>query len=272
MEESSIAAGGAAHELISRAVWVGARDAASLEVLRANLPRRSGSHCPLRRRRGFVPVARPRRPRGRRQPAPQRRRLGQRRVGGDYRAGDLDPARLGGSISRPLELQPMIAYEDHRISEAAWSRRCSRGTGDDLERSGATPARPLDFLADASGTGSPASVAAALWSAAHTMSRRPCCWRASDDAPRREPLPPAEGGGRSRPVRARSGPGVGVEGAEPDAESAVAVLPTVRPGRVGRANRCRRGADGQALDAPAGREAALTEAIDGTPSRQRPRQ
>jgi hypothetical protein len=151
VEEPTIAAGGAAHELISRASWIGARDARSLELLRASFdgdPDRlvlSGDDA--------VPLL----DFGHAAPEPV---VNLHLNAGDWVSDDPEQMilgvvailrRLGESAGERLELQPVIAYEDTRISEAAQMSRVLDRHGDDLERSGLTPIPSLDVLADATG-------------------------------------------------------------------------------------------------------------------------
>jgi hypothetical protein len=150
VEETTIAAGGATHELISRAAWVGARDAGSLQVLRANLPQDadrivlSGDDAlPLLDRGPAVPED----------------LVNLHLNAGDWVSDEAEAMigrviailrRLGEASSRPLELQPVIAYEDDRISESSLISEVLGRHRSDLEEVGVTPAAPLEVLADAS--------------------------------------------------------------------------------------------------------------------------
>jgi hypothetical protein len=59
--------------------------------------------------------------------------------------------RLGEAWGRPLELQPVVAYEDDRISEAGQVAELIERYRRDLEGAGLTPIPPLELLADAAG-------------------------------------------------------------------------------------------------------------------------
>ena len=61
--------------------------------------------------------------------------------------------RVGETSSHPLQLQPVIAYEDDRISEARLISEMVERYGQDLEQAGLTPVRPLNVLADATENG-----------------------------------------------------------------------------------------------------------------------
>ena len=178
--------------------------------------------------------------------------------------------RLGEASSRPLELQPIIAYEDNRISEASLVSEVLARHGDDLERSGVTPARPLDVLADAlrnrlAGFRRGRLTVSCSYHVAVTslLAGIPTMLLAENRYYEQ----------KAAGVRDLFGldPGlVGVEGAEPDAESAVAVLAD-GPARTALIERIGAGAGRMVKRSDAGRaaaRAALTEAIDGTPSRQ----
>ena len=268
VEEGLIAAGGAAHELISRATWVGARDAGSLEFLRANLaqePHRivvSGDDAvPLLHLGPAVPEY-----------------LVNFHINAGEWVSDQPEAvigrvvailrRLGEASSRPLELQPVIAYEDDRISEARLISEVMERHRRDLERAGLIPAPPLDVLADATGNS-----LARFRRARLTVS---CSYHVAVTsllagiptmllAANRYYEQKAAG---LRHLFGLDGGLVGVEGTKPDSDAAAAVLRD-GPARAALIDQIRAGAVRMVDRCDAGRAdvgAALAKALDGVPA------
>ena len=162
--------------------------------------------------------------------------------------------RWGKPRSRPLELQPMIAYEDDRISEASLvSEMVERyRPGSRAER--VTPVRPLDVLADAlrnrlAGFRRGRLTVSCSYHVAVTslLAGIPTMLLAENRYYEQ----------KAAGVRDLFGldPGlVGVEGAEPDAESAVAVLAD-GPARTALVERIGAGAGRRVKRSDAGRAA-----------------
>jgi Polysaccharide pyruvyl transferase len=265
VEETTIAAGGATHELISRAAWVGARDAGSLEALRANLPQ--GADRIVLSGDDALPLL----DLG---PAVPEDLVNLHLNGGDWVSDEAEAMigrviaivrRLGEASSRPLELQPVVAYEDDRVSEASLISEVLGRHRDDLGQVGVTPITPLEVLADASHNGlagfrrarltvscSYHVALTSLLAGIPTMLLAGNRYYEQKSAGLRDLFGLDEGL-------------VGVAGGETDAEAAVAVLAD-GPARTALVERIRAGAARTVERCNAGRgaaAAALAEALDG---------
>lgn len=151
LDEAVVAPGGIAHELLSRASWIGVRDSDSLGLVRANLPNANDGRAVL-----AGDDALPLLPRGTAAAEPV---VNLHLNDGVWVSDDPDAMirgvasllrELGRAAAMPLRLQPVIAYEDPRVSE----RRVVAGLldrhGGELEEGGFTePLAPIDVLDDA---------------------------------------------------------------------------------------------------------------------------
>lgn len=271
VEEALIAAGGAAHELISRATWVGARDPGSREVLRANLAQEpdrivvSGDDAlPLLDHGPAVP---------------------EYVVNLHINAGDWvndEPEamlgrvvailrRLGEASSRPLELQPVIAYEDNRISEARLISEVMERHGRDLELAGLTPTPPLDVLADATGNGLARFRRARLTvSCSYHVALTSLLAGIPTMLLAGNPYYDQKAAGL-RDLFGLDGGLIGVEGTGPDSDAAVAVI-SDGPARAALVEQIRTGAARMVEHCDAGRAAVvagLSESLEGVPAGRR---
>jgi len=149
VDEPAIAPGGPAHEHLSRAAWIGVRDVNSLRYMRHQ-----------------VPVATDRTELAGDDALPflcheptESRPIVNLHVNNGSWVSD-DPAaingkvvallrELGGAAEEPLELQPVIAYEDPRVSERSVVTSLLEHQGEQLQDAGLTPIEPLDILDDA---------------------------------------------------------------------------------------------------------------------------
>jgi hypothetical protein len=150
VDEAAVAPGGVAHELLSRAWWVGARDVQSLHSMREHLGvpvELSGDDAlPFLR---FPPT----------EAGPA--------INLHVNAGQWvsdDPTSMAVRIvatlrdvalaaDAPLELRPVIAYEDPRVSERRVVTELLAEHHDALLESGLTPGPAVDLLTDATGNG-----------------------------------------------------------------------------------------------------------------------
>lgn len=147
VEESTVAPGGAAHELLSRVRWLGARDVISLKHVQTHLDvpaELTGDDAvPYLR---FPPVAV--------EPIVNLHVNAGEWVSDDAGAMAERMARLlrglGEGSQTPLQLQPVIAYEDPRVSERAVVERLLKEYREAFRESGLNPIPALDLLADAS--------------------------------------------------------------------------------------------------------------------------
>jgi len=153
VDEAAVAPDGPAHDLLSRASWIGVRDVDSLRYLRRQIPAvadrvelagddalpfleeqtvESGTVVNLHvNDGGWV---------------------------SDEPEGILDRIvalmkELASASSEPFQLQPVIAYEDPRVSERSIVADLLERESDQLEEVGLRPIEPLDVLDDAIGNG-----------------------------------------------------------------------------------------------------------------------
>lgn len=149
VEEDAVAPGGVAHDLLAHASWIGLRDAGSLEHVRRHMPSLAGrvelagdDALPFleHRQTEASPVVNLHVNDGSwisEEPESVRRRI-------------VALVRdLGMATDEPLELQPIVAYEDPRVSERGiLSQLLERHRGE-LEDAGLKLSKPLDVLEDA---------------------------------------------------------------------------------------------------------------------------
>lgn len=149
VDETAIGPGGPAHEILSRASWIGVRDADSLGYVRRQIPGAAGrvelagdDAVPFldREQTESGPVV-------------------NLHVNDGSWISD-QPESIGENIvalledlaaaaGEPLELQPIIAYEDPRVSERRIVSNLLERHGARLEKVGLAPTEPLDVLDDA---------------------------------------------------------------------------------------------------------------------------
>lgn len=150
VDESAVAPGGVAHELLARASSIGARDARSLEYLRAHLPAAIAETAELTGD-DAVPFLRP-------AEAESEPVVNLHLNDGIWVSDDPDgmAARVasmledvGRTVGTPLRLQPVIAYEDPRVSERRAIAALIGRFGSELEGAGYAIADPVDLLGDA---------------------------------------------------------------------------------------------------------------------------
>jgi polysaccharide pyruvyl transferase WcaK-like protein len=150
VDEPAVAAGGVAHELLSRASWIGVRDAPSLGYLRAHLAAGGGGPIELSGDDALPFLHHPRVP-----PEPV---VNLHLNDGVWVSDDPDAMagrivallrELGRAFPGTLRLQPVIAYEDPRVSERRVIAALLQRYDGELERAGFVPALPLDLLEDA---------------------------------------------------------------------------------------------------------------------------
>lgn len=149
VEEAAIAPGGSGHDLLSRASWIGVRDVDSLRYVRRQIPGVAGRvelagddatpflACPPGEPKAVVNL----------------------HVNDGTWISDAPEAlpekvarlvqSLGMASEERLELQPVIAYEDPRVSERQIISNLLEQRGDGLEGAGFKLAEPLDVLEDA---------------------------------------------------------------------------------------------------------------------------
>jgi hypothetical protein len=151
VEETAICPGGPGHELLSRASWIGVRDVDSLSYVRRQIPDVEG-RVELAGDDATPFLARP--------PAESKAVVNLHVNDGTWISDE--PESLPGKVVRlvrdlgmaseePLELQPVIAYEDPRVSERRIVSNLLEQRGDELEGAGLELAEPLDVLDDAIG-------------------------------------------------------------------------------------------------------------------------
>jgi hypothetical protein len=151
VEETAIAPGGPGYDLLSRASWIGVRDVDSLEYVRRQIPDVKG-RVELAGDDATLFLERP--------PAEPKAVLNVHVNDGSWISDE--PASLPGKIARlvrdlgtaseqPLELQPIVAYEDPRVSERRIVSDLLEQKGGALEKAGLQLAEPLDVLEDAIG-------------------------------------------------------------------------------------------------------------------------
>jgi glycosyl transferase family 2/polysaccharide pyruvyl transferase len=149
IEEEAVAPGGIAHDLLTGASWVGVRDAGSLEYLRRHIP--SLTNRAELAGDDALPFLTHR-------PIDTELLVNLHVNDGNWISEEPESLRrrivtlvreLGVATDKPLELQPVIAYEDPRISEQNILSRLFEQHRGELEGAGLTLAEPLDVLADA---------------------------------------------------------------------------------------------------------------------------
>lgn len=150
VDEAAVVPGGVAHDLLARASSLGVRDIRSLEFLKEHLPaavaRRvdlTGDDAVPFLRPGSVPP----------QPVVNLHLNDGIWVSDDpgamaARVADLLCA-AGRAAQVPLRLQPVVAYEDPRVSERRAIAALLDRFGGELEEAGYVIAEPLDLLDDA---------------------------------------------------------------------------------------------------------------------------
>ena len=149
VDQTAIASDGPAHELLARASWIGVRDADSLRYVRHQVPvaadrtELAGDDAlPLLDHKST-----------------ESRPIVNLHVNDGSWISD-DPSaihesvaallrELGGAAEEPLQLQPVIAYEDPRVSERAVIAGILERESDQLAGAGLRPIEPLDVLDDA---------------------------------------------------------------------------------------------------------------------------
>jgi len=149
LDETAVSSGGAAHELLSRALWIGVRDADSLGHVRRQVPAAAGrvelagdDALPFLRhlQTKAAPVV--------------NLHLNDGGWIGDepqsIRDGVVSLLRgLGEAADEPLKVQPVVAYEDPRVSERQIVSGLLEQLRSELEGAGLTVGEPLDVLEDA---------------------------------------------------------------------------------------------------------------------------
>jgi polysaccharide pyruvyl transferase WcaK-like protein len=150
LDEAVVAPGGVAHDLLARASWIGVRDPRSLGHLAANLPGVADGRAALAGD-DAVPLLS-------REAAPAEAVVNLHLNDGIWVSDDPRAmagriaalvAQLGRATSASLELQPVIAYEDWRVSERRLAGDMLDEFGEELERAGLRPVGPVDILEDA---------------------------------------------------------------------------------------------------------------------------
>lgn len=153
VDEVAVEPGGPAHELLARASWIGVRDGESLELVRRHMPRGAG-HLDLAGD-DAVPFLRP-------QHVAAGSVVNLHLNDGVWVSEEPEATQrrivtllceLGKAAGEPLELQPVIAYEDPRVSERRLISTLLERYGDRLEDAGLVPVEPVDVLEDALGNG-----------------------------------------------------------------------------------------------------------------------
>lgn len=153
LDEPTVVLGGAGHALLARASWVGVRDVDSLRHARSGLGAATADRIDLTGD-DAVPFLHAESP-----PSPDPV-VNLHLNDGVWVSEDFDATmrslatflcRLGRSAGVPLELQPVIAYEDPRVSERRVFAMLMERHGDELREAGLLPAEPLDVLEDATG-------------------------------------------------------------------------------------------------------------------------
>jgi polysaccharide pyruvyl transferase len=150
VDEAAVAAGGVAHELLSRTSWIGVRDSLSRQYMQEHLPGDAARRVelagddatPFLRALALAddPV------------------LNLHVNDGVWVSESPDEmlervvsllCELARAAGAPLRLQPVIAYEDPRVSERRVVDALLERFGDELEAAGIAPVDPLDLLEDA---------------------------------------------------------------------------------------------------------------------------
>jgi Polysaccharide pyruvyl transferase len=150
VDEAAVAAGGVAHELLSRASWIGVRDAFSRQYMEKHLPAEA-NRCVELAGDDATPFLRALADAD--DPV-----LNLHVNDGIWVSESPDEmlervvillCELGRAAGTPLRLQPVIAYEDPRVSERRVVGALLERFGDELEAAGIAPVDPLDLLEDA---------------------------------------------------------------------------------------------------------------------------
>lgn len=149
IEEEAAAPGGVAHDLLARASWVGVRDAGSLKHVCRHIPP-LGDRVELAGDDALPFLAHP--------PIETEPVVNLHVNDGSWISDDPESLRrrivglvreLGAATDEPLELQPVIAYEDPRVSESGVLSGLLEQRRGEIEEAGLTLAEPLDVLEDA---------------------------------------------------------------------------------------------------------------------------
>jgi hypothetical protein len=149
VEETAIAPGGPGHGLLSRASWIGVRDVDSLSYVRRQIPD-AADRVEL--------AGDDATPFLERSPAEAGPVVNLHLNDGTWISDEPEslPRKivalmqsLGLASEEPLELQPVIAYEDPRVSERQIISSLFEQRGGELEEAGLELAEPLDVLEDA---------------------------------------------------------------------------------------------------------------------------
>jgi polysaccharide pyruvyl transferase WcaK-like protein len=152
VDEPAVAPGGVAHELLARASFVGARDIQSLEYLRDHLPVPAAGRVELSGD-DAVPFLRP--GEARRESVVNLHLNEGIWVSEDPDARAERIVALLKMVSQAsqtrLKLQPILAYEDPRVSERRAHAALFDRFGDELAEAGYYIDAPLDILEDAIG-------------------------------------------------------------------------------------------------------------------------
>jgi hypothetical protein len=151
VEEETIASGGVGHELLARASWIGLRGIRSLEYVHAHISEDVS-------RVGLTgDDALPELDFGPAVPAPV---VNLHLNDGDWVSDDPDSMtarvvellrQVGRASGESLFLQPVIAYEDPRVSERRVVAELLERHGDEVESAGFRLVSPLEILTDATG-------------------------------------------------------------------------------------------------------------------------
>jgi hypothetical protein len=152
VDEGAIRADGPAHELLSRASWIGVRDSHSRQYLRKHIPNADG-RLELAGD-DAVPFLK-------RQPAAARAAINLHVNDGVWVSEDSEETLRAvtglvgelGAADGSFELQPVIAYEDPRVSERRLVSELLQQNGRKLGKAGLNLAEPVDVLDDAIGNG-----------------------------------------------------------------------------------------------------------------------
>jgi Polysaccharide pyruvyl transferase len=150
VEETAIAPGGSRHDLLSRAAWIGVRDVDSLMYVRRQITH--GDRVKLAGDNAMPFLGH--------QSAEPNPVVNLHLNDGSWISDK--PRSLPGKVvallrnlglasEEPLELQPVIAYEDPHVSEGQIISNLLEQRGDELEEAGLMPTEPLDALEDAIG-------------------------------------------------------------------------------------------------------------------------
>lgn len=149
VDEETVALGGQAHELLARASWIGVRDADSLRYVRQQIPgaadrvELAGDDAVPFLDRGS---------------AEARSMVNLHVNDGSWISDEPESIQrniaalmqaLAEAAEEPLEVQPVIAYEDPRVSERTIVSDLLDRRGRELEDAGLTMVEPLDMLDDA---------------------------------------------------------------------------------------------------------------------------